>query len=222
MNSILRKNKVCAVIPFYNEEATIKEIIDKTLSYVDFVICIDDGSNDNALNLIPLNDKIIVLKNETNKGKGFSLRKGLEKSIELNSDYTITLDADFQHPPEYIPLFFQQLNEYDIVIGNRMEGLSQMPFQRILSNKLTSKLLSLKTGVKVLDSQCGYRAFKTGILGLILPSFNGYEAESEMIVKAAKRNLKIGFSNIPTIYGKEKSKMRPFQTIKGFIKVLFI
>lgn len=222
MNSTSRKNKICAVIPFYNEEATIKEIINKTLNYADFVICIDDGSNDKSQKLLPVSDRVIVLRNDSNKGKGYSLRIGLKKSIELNSKYTITLDADFQHPPEYIPFFIQQLSKYDMVIGNRLKDLVRMPFQRILSNKITSKLLSLKTGIKIPDSQCGYRGFRTNVLDIILPLFNGFEAESEMIVKAAKCNLRIGFTTVPTIYENEKSKIHPLQTIKGFIKVLFI
>ncbi len=222
MNSTSGKNKVCAVIPFYNEEKTIKEIIEKTLDFADIIICIDDGSDDNSYNLVPLSERIIVLKNDFNMGKGYSLKRGLKKSIELNSDFTLTLDADFQHQPELIPLFIEKLNTFDIVIGNRMEDIRNMPLQRILSNKITSKLLSIKTKTKILDSQCGFRGFRTSILNLILPTFDGYEAESEMIIKAAKHKLKIGFVSIPAIYGNEESKMRPVQAIKGFIKVMFL
>ena len=226
MNNTLRKNNSglslnCAVIPFYNEEKTIGEITEKTLSFVDFVICIDDGSTDDSLKKIPQSENVFVLKNNFNYGKGYSIKKGFEKSIELKTQFTITLDADFQHPPEFIPAFIEKLNNADIVVGNRLNDLSRMPFQRILSNKITSKLLSIKTGKKIIDSQCGFRAFKTEILKLILPSFKGFEAESEVLVKAASHNLKMEFINIPTIYGEEKSKMRPLQTINGFIKVLF-
>lgn len=220
MNSTSRKNKICAVIPFYNEEKTIREIIEKTLDFVDIVICIDDGSNDNSNNLVPVNERVIVLKNDLNRGKGYSLKRGINKSIELNSDFTLTLDADFQHQPELITLFIEKLNNFDIVIGNRMQDTSNMPLQRILSNKITSKLLSIKTKTEILDSQCGFRGFRTNMLNLILPTFDGYEAESEMLVKAAKHKLKIGYVIIPAIYGNEESKMRPVKAIKGFIKVL--
>ncbi len=220
MNNTLKKNNVCAVIPFYNEEKTIDKIISSTLNYVDFVIVVDDGSNDKSVNNISLNDKVILLKNDKNRGKGYSLKKGFEKSIELNSELTITLDADLQHPPEYIPSFIEMLKEYDLVIGNRLNNLKDMPIQRIMSNKLTSKLLSIKTKKKIFDSQSGYRGFRTNILNIILPSFDGYEAESEMIIKAAAENLSIGFVDIPTVYGDEKSKMNPYKVIKGFIKVL--
>jgi hypothetical protein len=81
-------------------------------------------------------------------------------------------------------------------------------------------LLSRKTKTQLLDTQCGFRAFKTEILKNILPAYNGYEAESEMLINAAKNDYKIGFVEIPAIYGNEKSKMKSIKTIYGFIKVL--
>jgi hypothetical protein len=96
-----------------------------------------------------------------------------------------------------------------------------MPFQRIMSNKLASFLLSKKTGVKIIDSQCGFRAFSVEVLKKALTRSNGYEAESEIIILAARAGFNIGFVEVPTIYGNEKSKMNPVKAIFGFIKVLF-
>lgn len=221
MNSILNRNKTCAVIPFFNEEKTIKEIVDKTSEYVDCIVAVDDGSQDNSASKIARNEKVFLIKNIVNKGKGYSLSVGFRKSIELNSDFTITLDADLQHPPEYIPKILEKLKENDVVIGNRLNDFKNMPLQRILSNKLTSTLLTLKTRNKIVDSQCGFRGYRTKILNSIIPEFTGFEAESEIIVKAARNNYKIDFVSIPTIYGNEKSKMKSVQAITGFIKVLF-
>jgi glycosyltransferase involved in cell wall biosynthesis len=221
LNSYSKRNKICAVIPFYNEHNSIKEIVNQTLSFVDFVIAVNDGSTDGSINAVPQSENVILLSFKQNSGKGFALKAGFEKSISLNTDYTITLDADLQHPPEIIPKLISELAVYDIVIGNRLRNISAMPLQRIASNKITSFLLSFKTKIKLLDTQCGFRAFKTDILKYILPSFNGYEAESEILVKAAKKNYKIGFIDIPTIYGNEQSKMKSFQAIYGFLRVLF-
>ncbi len=220
MNNCSKKNKICAVIPFYNEHNSIKDIITETLNFVDVVIAVNDGSTDGSINEVPQSEKVILLSFNRNSGKGFALKAGFEKSIDLNSDYTITLDADYQHPPENIPKLISGLDEYDIVVGNRLTNISEMPLHRIASNKITSFLLSFKTKIKLLDTQCGFRAFKTDILKYILPSYSGYEAESEMLVKAAKKNYKIGFIDIPTIYGNEQSKMKSFQAIHGFLRVL--
>jgi len=220
LNSTLKKNKVCAVIPFYNESENLPEIITATLPFVDRVIAVNDGSTDNSSSKICDSKNVTVISYSQNQGKGFALNKGFEESIKSDFDYTVTLDADFQHKPEYIPSLIEALNNSDIVIGNRLNSLNRMPIHRILSNKLTSLLLSVKTKQKIIDSQCGFRAYRTKILYSILPSFTGFEAESEILLNAARKNLRISFVYIPTIYNNEKSKMKSFQAIKGFIKVI--
>ena len=213
-------NNICAVIPFFNEEKHIKNIIHEVAKYVNIIIAVNDGSTDNSLNQIEKKDNIILLTYKKNMGKGSALKTGFEKSIELNTNITITLDADLQHAPEYIPDFIEKVKEYDAVIGNRMNNKKGMPLHRKVSNFLTSKILEFKTGYKIHDSQSGYRAFRTKILKDILPTFTGFEAESEMIVKLLKARYTLGFVDIPTIYGNDESKMKAWKTIKGFIKVV--
>lgn len=215
------KNKLVAVIPFYNEEKTLEKIVSDTAQFVDIVIAVNDGSTDNSFDKIKNLKNVICLNNPENNGKGFALNLGFKKSIELNSIFTITLDADLQHSPKYIENLLTLVNQYDIIIGKRKKFLSKMPIQRMISNFLTSFLLTLKTNQKIEDSQSGFRLYKTEILKNILPSSNGFEAESEILVNASKYGYKIGFVDIPTIYEDEKSKMKVWKTIIGFIKVLF-
>ncbi len=222
MSITSNQNKTCAVIPFYNEERTIAEVINRALNFVNAVIAVNDGSTDNSKKNVPKNERIICLENIVNEGKGVALNKGFAESTKRGFEFTITLDSDLQHIPDKIPDFILALNNYDIVIGNRLNDLSDMPLHRILSNKISSGLLSLKTGQKILDSQSGFRGFRTKILNDILPSFSGYEAESEILINAARKNYKIGFVPIPTIYADEKSKIKPVQIIFSFFKTLFI
>ena len=220
LNNYSKKNNICAVIPFYNESKNIEEIIKNTLNYVDFVIAVNDGSTDDSCSKIPHDKNIFLITYPDNRGKGFALNQGFKESISRQFEITITLDADFQHSPKLIPDLINALNSFDIVIGNRLTDFQKMPMHRIASNKLTSFFLSLKTRQKLLDTQCGFRAYKTKILESILPSNNGFDAESQILVNAARHNYKIGFVKIPTIYGNEKSKMKSLQTIAGFIKVM--
>ena len=222
LNTISGKNKVCAVIPFFNEFIGLRKVILDTLPFVDNIILIDDGSVDGSSETIPDNEKIILLTHKKNTGKGAAIKSGLEESIKRGFDISVTLDADLQHPPECIPEFISSLDNFDIVVGNRLGDLKKMPLQRIISNKLTTFILRLKTKVDLKDTQCGFRAFRNGILSDILPDFPGYEAESEMLIKAAKKNFRIGFIPVPTIYAGEKSKLKPVKTIIGFLRILFI
>lgn len=221
MNNSKNSNKVAAVIPFYNESKTINRIVLETLKYVSFVIAVNDGSTDGSPDNIPISEKVTLISYKRNRGKGYALRKGLEKGIEKGFLKLVTIDADSQHDPEEIPALISGLTNYDIVIGNRLNDLKGMPLQRRISNKITSFLLSIKTGQKILDSQCGFRAYRAEVVKNITTVEDGYEAETEILIKASRGGYKIGFINITTIYGDEESKMMPIKTTFGFIKLLF-
>ncbi len=214
-------NSVCAVIPFYNEKETLNIVLDETLKYVDYIFAINDGSDDDDYQSVRKKSQIKLIDLDKNYGKGKALSVGFEEAILSNFHFVITLDADLQHSPKYIPNLIQALSSQDIVIGNRLKNLEGMPIQRRLSNKITSFLLTVKTRQKILDSQCGFRAFRNEVLQLVKTKYSGFEAESEMLVKAARKGFVIGFVDIPTIYGNEESKMQPINAILGFIKVLF-
>ncbi len=220
MNNTLKKNSVCAVIPFYNEAGTIAEVIERTLNFVDCVIAVNDGSTDGSADLIRNIKRLVLISNATNRGKGLALNRGFSESIKANFRITVTLDADLQHEPELILKLIEGIENFDIIIGNRLGNLKTMPLHRIASNKLTSFLLSIKTGQRLIDTQSGFRAYRTKILNDILPSSPGFEAESEILINASRKDYKIGFVRVPTIYGLEKSKMKSFQAICGFIKIL--
>jgi glycosyltransferase involved in cell wall biosynthesis len=221
LNNLENKNKIAAVIPFFNESRTIYRIISSTLQYVDCVIAVDDGSTDGSSNKIPEDKNIILIKIKDNTGKGFALREGLIEGVKKGYDQIVTIDADLQHNPDEIPLLIRELKHFDIVIGNRLNNIEIMPFHRKMSNKITSFLLSLKTGVKIIDSQCGFRAYRAEVIKNIITVKNGYEAESEILIKASRKGYKIGFTDISTIYANEESKMSPVKTTFNFIKVLF-
>ncbi len=212
--------KTSVIIPVFNEEGFLGKVVSEVLPYADTVIIVDDGCTDNSISEIPTDSKIHIIRHDKNRGKGFALRSGFEFVLSEGFQYLITLDADLQHPPSLIPQFINALDTKDIIVGARSRDLQIMPIHRIASNYLTSKILSYKLNVPILDSQCGFRAFRCDILRSIMPKRTGFEAETEMLIYAAKSGLRIGFIEIPTIYGKEKSKMRSMKTIFEFIKLV--
>jgi len=216
-----KSDSVCAIIPFYNEKETLNTVLEETAKFVDYIIAVNDGSNDNLYLEERKKSFVEIIDLDKNFGKGKALSVGFEKAISSGFDYMITLDADLQHEPNYIPDLIYNLKLYDIVIGNRLNNLQTMPLQRRLSNKLTSLLLTVKTGQEIFDSQCGFRAYRRVVLEQIKTHNSGFEAESEILIKAAKKGFTIGFIDISTIYGNEKSKMRPLDAIIGFLRVLF-
>lgn len=212
--------KTSVVIPVFNEEGFVGKVVSGVLPHVDGVIVVDDGCSDNSLSEIPSDSKIHIIRHYKNKGKGSALRSGFEFVLSEGFEYIVTLDADLQHPPSLIPQFINALDTKDVIIGARRRDLNVMPIHRIASNYLTSKILSYKLHIPILDSQCGFRAFRCDILRSIMPKRTGFEAETEMLIYAGQSGLRIGFIEIPTIYGREKSKMRSMKTIFEFIKLV--
>jgi glycosyltransferase involved in cell wall biosynthesis len=140
----------------------------------------------------------------------------------MECDAVITMDADLQHDPVEIPHFVAERSRCnaDFVIGYRKRLGSGMPIHRIMSNTITTALVWAKTGVKVRDSQSGYRLITRRVLSSITVESDGYEAETEILIKAARKGFRFAFIPIATIYGGAKSHMTHWWTTKQFLKVL--
>ncbi len=212
--------KVLIIIPAYNEEKNVGKVIKKCLNYSRHILAINDGSSDNTLKEIK-KTKAVCLNNKTNKGKGYSLKKGFNYAIKNKFDIVITLDADGQHPPSYIPKFVMEINKgYDIVIGTRVKRHSDMPYKRRASNFLLSSLFSAFARKWVKDTQSGYRAIRVSVLKDLKLESNRYETESEILMKLGRRKVKFGKIIIPTIYGEEVSSINPFKDFFRFLRVV--
>lgn len=164
-----------------------------------------------------------VLRHPRNFGKGAALKTGfgyLLKNTRVN--WIATLDADLQHPPEKIPEFLEAARaaSWDLVVGYRQRDPRRMPPHRILSNSLTSLIISLLTGTLVRDSQCGFRLIHRRVLEQIQLSENRFHLESEMLIKAGWSRFRIGFVAIPTIYNGQKSAISHVADTLNFISLI--
>ena len=213
--------KVGAIIPAYNAGNRLEYVIDNLNKYVGSrIILVDDGSKDNTV-AIARRKGAIVLSHRENKGKGEALKTGFKKSLTLNWEAVITIDADGQHNPQFIPFFINTLEQgnFDIIIGSRMKDIRNMPFHRIFSNKTTSKFVSWRIGQRIIDSQSGYRIIKSDVLKNISLKTSHYDTETELLLKSGLQGYKIGFIDIDTIYNNEPSSIRIILDTWRFIKL---
>lgn len=213
------------LIPAYNAGDKITELI-RQLQLLDHkpsrILIIDDGSNDDtAVKAGKMNAE--VLKVDQNTGKGSALRRGFDNFLKTsNADYLICMDADLQHPPAAIPKFIEVIeneNAY-LVIGHRSREMKKMPFARIISNTLTSIILSWVTKQSIKDSQCGFRCIKRDLLQQVHLNQNGFQMETEFILKAAAIGASIHFVKIPTIYNGSISNIKHLGDTLTFIKLV--
>jgi len=186
--------KVAVIIPAYNAGDTLENLLAEATRYVNIndVMVVNDGSYD-ATALVMGKFPVRSLAHIANCGKGRALRTGFEQALSLGYDAVITLDADGQHPPEYIPQLIQNAQKgFDIVIGSRRWQFGRMSFARFLSNNITTVVVSLLAGRKIEDSQCGYRLIRREVLDSIVLETDGYQMESELLIKAGRRGSSIG------------------------------
>ena len=209
------------LIPAYNASQTIADLISQ-LFQLDIkpqnIIVVNDGSTDETSS-IAKGLKVNVVDLQQNQGKGAALLKGFEFFLQNSkADFLICMDADLQHPVKSIHDFLQ--NDSQFVVGDRNKSLKTMPFHRILSNVMTSKILSFVTGQKILDSQCGYRMIHRDVISKLELKEKGFQLESEMVVEAAKMNVKIDFVDIPTIYNQSSSNISNVKDTLRFIRYI--
>ncbi len=214
--------EICILIPGYNEEKTIGQVVSKARKVISDVIVIDDGSTDNTYQ-IAKDAGAIVIRHEVNKGKGAALKTGFRYALEHNYQAVITMDSDGQHDVDDIPNFLNALHEKkaDIVIGSRMKNISTMPAIRKFTNKLTSYVSSLLMHQKVDDSQSGFRLINSDVLRSITLETDRYDTESEILIKASRAGFRIKSVPIKTIYGQERSKINPLIDTYRFIRLVF-
>ena len=213
------------LIPAYNAEESIAEVINqiKELKFhPNKIIIVDDGSSDQTPNLI--SDKVdSLITHKENKGKGSALRSGFAEFLKSDSsDYLLCMDADLQHPVSYIPNFLKYADKThsEFIIGKRSRQFGVMPFPRIISNSTTSLILSIICHQKIEDSQCGYRLIHRAALKKLSLQENGFQLESEMIIKAAKQHIRIDFIDVPTIYNGHNSNINHLGDTIRFISLI--
>lgn len=199
-----------ACIPAYNEESNIKKTIENVEKFVDKVIVCDDGSNDNTVAEAE-NTEAYVIKCQKNKGKGAALQELFKFANASNADIMITIDADGQFVADEIPLLLKPIIEEksDIVIGYRFDDKTEMPKYRKIGNKFLDKITNLAEDIGVRDTQSGFRSYSKKAIKTINFSTDGFGADSEILIDATEKKLKISEEKVTVIYntgGRTSSK----------------
>lgn len=213
-NAILEK-KICVLIPTYNNEKTLKRVIDGVLNYTESIIVINDGSTDSTPQILTQYSQITVITLPENKGKGNGLKTGFRKGKELGYDYAITIDSDGQHYPDDIPVFVNALlqdKEEVLLIGNRNMSQDGIPKKSSFGNWFSNFWFWFETGIKLEDTQSGYRLYPLHKIPkkYFTPKF---EFEIEIIVRTAWRHVPVKNVPIKVLYdpAERVSHFRPFK-----------
>jgi UDP-N-acetylglucosamine---dolichyl-phosphate N-acetylglucosaminyltransferase len=190
--------KTYIIIPAYNESKHLSGVITRTKKFSDNLVVVDDGSKDNTAD-VAKKEGVVVLKHIVNLGKGAAIKTGADYALQNGADVIIFMDSDGQHDPEEIPEFLKNIKGNDIVFGSR-KRTKVMPFVFKFGNWFISFVSSLFFGVKLHDTQSGYRAMTADAYRKLRWTARDYSVESEMISLVGKNKLKYKEIFIKTIY----------------------
>ncbi len=223
-----KNKKIVVVVPAYNEEASIGEVLAGIPAYVDEIVVVDDGSIDSTA-AIARNAGATVVGHKKNKGLGLALQSGIGKALELGADIMLNIDADGQFDPRDMTQLIEPIVEesFDFVTASRFKDKNlqpEIPRIKLWGNRMVSRLVSWIIGQRFSDVSCGYRAYSRDVL-LKLNLFGYFTYTQETFIDLAFKNAVIG--EIPLKirgtrrHGKSKVASNLFRYGYNSFKIMF-
>lgn len=211
------------VIPAFNEQRTIAEVVVRAHQFANTIIVVEDGSHDGTrgvLGTLP----VTIVPHDRNRGKAASLISGFNAALGAGVDAVITLDADLQHAPEDIPRFIEAaLKEPSaLIVGSRWERQGRAPLIRKAANKFANFWISIASGAQIRDSQCGFRLYPRNLLATVHARHSRSDCfvfESEILINAARANFPIRFVAIDPIYLASPHRPSHYRAVKDTVRI---
>lgn len=198
-----------AVIPCFNESASIATLVSAVRRHLSSVVVVDDGSTDNTGQIARAGASVVM--HERNLGKGAALRTGLAWALKHGCEWAVTLDGDGQHAPEDLPALFQcaQNTNAALVIGNRMNEAHKMPRLRREVNRWMSRQLSHHARQCLPDTQSGFRLMHLQTWAALPLTTERFQVESETLMAFIAAGLRVEFVPVQVINSGRPSYIRP-------------
>jgi glycosyltransferase involved in cell wall biosynthesis len=227
----LRELKCCVIIPTYNNAQMLEQVIEDSKEFttitlgkdrnVSHLMVVNDGSSDNTKGILERHPFIMQLSYTPNEGKGIAMRRGFEHALEQGYDYAITLDSDGQHYAKDIPVFVDALmeNKNAIVIGARNMGQENVPTKSSFGNKFSSFWLWVETGVRLTDTQSGYRLYPIRAIKDFRFVTGRYEFEVEVLARAAWEGIYVFCAPIDVFYPAAEERVTHFRPFRDFFRI---
>jgi len=211
------------IIPVFNESSTIMKVINEVRNCGYEFLVVNDGSTDNTSKIL-VENHIRHINIIPNQGKGFAILEGADYLIRKGFDWIGIVDGDGQIPIKDIAKLLKLRKKKpkpSIICGNRLKNPQNMPIIRLCANKLMSWIVSLLAGVSIPDSQCGLKCINREVFLNLDLNCQGFDFDSEILIKAGKKGYKIVSEEIECIYFKSRvSKINYLRDWYRFTKLI--
>jgi len=208
------------IIPAFEEEATIGQVVAGALKHCGTILVIDDNSRDRTA-IVSRQAGATVIRHVLRLGTGAALSTGFRAALKTDSEIFLTMDGDGQHDPDQIPNLTEPIlrDEADVVVGSRLLSTSAgMPLGKRIGNSILSATTSLAAGTRITDSQSGYRAYRRKVLEYAIHQARDYRWASEILILAAKGNFRIREVPVAAVYLPRRVRGT---SIKDGLKILY-
>lgn len=211
----------CIIIPTYNNQHTVADVINQVLHYASQVIVVNDGSTDDTEAILNTFQNIDVISYMPNRGKGIALRKGMEHAQKKGYRYAISIDSDGQHFASDIPSFLHRIekNPDTLLIGARNLNQENMPQKNTFANKFSNFWVLIETGLNLPDTQSGFRLYPLEKLKGTRYITSKYEFELEALVKAAWKGIPVHSVPVKVFYAEKEKRVSHFRPGKDFTRI---
>ena len=235
--------EMCCIVPAYNNAGTLKQVLIDVAQYIRYIIVINDGSTDhtgellydllnsNTIFKVPSTEIteecaenqaiLVVIHHSVNKGKGAALQKGFERAAVAGFRYAITIDADGQHFADDIPHFATMIRKYpgSLIVGARNMQQDGIPGKSSFGNRFSNFWYKIETGIKLPDTQSGFRLYPVGRFTGMHFYTNKYEFEIEILVRAAWKGCRIRWTPVQVYYAPEENRISHFRPFLDFVRI---
>ena len=198
------------IIPTYNNAGTLQDVLERTLAQGLPVALVDDGCTDGTREILSGFKDVTVIAHPKNLGKGAALKTAFRWALEKGYTYAVTIDSDGQHYPEDIPLLIKEKGENTLVVGSRTTRGANAGGS--FANRFSNFWFTAYTGIRLTDTQTGFRLYPLRDLPSMKVVGNRYEAELSLLLFSAWKGLRLVPVQVRVNYPRDRvTHFRPFQ-----------
>lgn len=221
VHSIFHDHKVCVLLPTYNNAQTLRDVLTDVLQYTANVIVVNDGSTDSTVEILSEFRSIEVVSYETNQGKGYALRRGLQRARDLEYEYAISIDSDGQHFANDLPVFLNEIaNGYDgLLVGRRNMDQASVPGKSNFGRNFSNFWYRVETGLRLEDTQSGYRCYPVRPMTDLKFFTVKFEFEIEVLVRAAWSGVPVKEVPVKVFYPAKDERISHFRPFADFTRI---
>ena len=222
---VFDEERICVIVPTYNNEKTIVDVLRRIQAYTHNIIVVNDGSTPETMTVLTdafdASELPEIVDYTPNRGKGYALMRGFRRALELGYRHAVTIDSDGQHFPEDIPAIMDchSANKGALVVGSRNLTADNMPSKNTFANKFSNFWFRLQTGIPLEDTQSGYRLYPLEAINLRWPITPRYEAELELLVFSAWRGVPVVSVPVRVYYPPEGERVSHFRPFWDFFRI---